>query len=125
MIKNKSSIKPLNLCNSTFLYTAYADDATFFLQDEASVKSLFDTLNIFSNYSDPKPNSEKCEIAGIGVLKGVEWALCGLKSIDLTQASIKILGMHFSYNKILRDENNFTDTVQKLKNFSVSGVKEI
>ena len=72
MIKNNSSIKPLNLCNSTFLYTAYADNATFFLKDEASAKSLFDTMKMLSNYSDLKPNLDKCEIAGIGVLKVVE-----------------------------------------------------
>jgi hypothetical protein len=115
MIKNNSDVKPLTLCNSTFLYTAYADDATFFLQDEASVKALFNTMKLFSNYSDLRPNLDKCEIAGIGVLKGVKWALCGLKSIDLTQQTIKILGIHFSYNINLRDETNFTNTVKKIE----------
>ena len=115
MIKNNSGVKPLTLCNSTFLYTAYADDATFFLQDKASVKALFNTMKLFSNYSDLRPNSDKCEIAGIGVLKGVKWALCGLKSIDLTQQTIKILGIHFSYNINLRDETNFTNTVKKIE----------
>ena len=72
-------------------------------------------MKIFSNYSDLRPNSDKCEIAGIGVLKGVNWTLCGLKSIDLTQQTIKIQGIHFSYNTNLRDEKNFTDTVKKIE----------
>lgn len=115
MIKKNPEIKPLSLCESTFLYTAYADDASFFLEDDASVKALFTTISIFSNFSDLRPNVDKCEVAGIGVLKGVTWALCGLKSIDLTQQTIKILGIHFSYNISLRDEMNFTNTVKKIE----------
>ena len=71
MIKSNPNIKPLELCGSTFLYTAYADDATFFLKDGNSVRLLFDTMKLFSNYSDLRPNLDKCEVAGIGVLKGV------------------------------------------------------
>ena len=40
--------------------------------------------NYFSNYSDLKLNIPKCEIADIGVLKGVYVAVCGLKSFDWT-----------------------------------------
>ena len=116
MIKKNDSIKPLELCNSAFLYSAYADDISFFLQDEASVKALFEIIQIFSRYSDLKPNYSKCEVAGIGTLKGVFWALCGLKSVDLTQSTIKILGLHYSYNTTLKNENNFSDTVSKIEN---------
>ena len=115
MIKTNNVIKPLTLCASTFLYTAYADDATFFLKDETSVKALIDTMDLFSEYSDLKRNSDKCEIAGIGILKGVQWALCKLKSIDLTQQTIKILGIHFSYNITLRDEKNVTHSVTNIE----------
>ena len=72
-------------------------------------------MSIFSNFSDLRPNLGKCEVAGIGILKGVTWALCGVKSIDLTQQTIKILGIHFSYNRTLCDEKNFTNTVKKIE----------
>ena len=43
----------------------------------------------------------KCEIAGIGSLKGVEVAVCGIKCVNLKVNTIKILGIHFSYyNKL-------------------------
>jgi hypothetical protein len=42
-------------------------------------------------------------------------ALCGVKSTDLTQQTIRILGIHFSYNINLRDELNFTNTVKKIE----------
>ena len=32
-----------------------------------------------------KLNTAKCEIAGIGVLKGVSLAFCGMNCIDLTK----------------------------------------
>ena len=39
-----------------FLYTAYADDTTFFLKDRNSMIELMNELNIFSNISGLKPN---------------------------------------------------------------------
>ena len=42
---------------------------TFFLKAENSIFAI----------SGLKPNKSKCEIAGIGILKGVEFALCGMK----------------------------------------------
>ena len=61
--------------NNEFLYTAYADDTTFFLKDKISV---FETLNIlrkFSLVSGISPNTTKCETASIGTLKRVNLAL--------------------------------------------------
>ena len=40
-------------------------------------------LNTFSNFLELKPNKRKCEIAGIGVLNGVQEALCGMKCVNL------------------------------------------
>ena len=73
-------------------------------------------MKLFSKYSDLKPNLSKCELAGIGVLKGVERALCGLTTINLSQTTMKILGVHFSYNKSLRNEKNFVKTVKEIEN---------
>ena len=71
--KSNKNIKGLNIFNHEFLYTAYADDITFFLKDKISV---FETLNIFYKFflvSGLKPNTTKCEIAGIGTLKEQMW----------------------------------------------------
>ena len=48
MIKKSLEIKPLSLCESTFIYTAYADDASFIHKDVSSAKALFTTIGIFS-----------------------------------------------------------------------------
>ena len=69
----------------------------------------------FSLVSGLNPNEAKCEIADIRVLKGVSMALCGMDCIDLTKKTIKILGIHFSYNKKLETEENFIRHVWKIE----------
>ena len=63
IIQNEN-INGLNIFENTFLYTAYADDTTFFLKDEKSLIELMKTFDIFPTYSGLKPNKSKCEIAG-------------------------------------------------------------
>ena len=68
-----------------FLYSAYANDTAYFLSDEDSVIEVMEAVHKFSLVSDLKPNEVKCEIAGIGVLKGVSLALCGMDCIELNK----------------------------------------
>ena len=115
LIKNNDDIRGITIFNHTFLYTAFADDSTFFLNDLLSVKNLVDTFKVFSLFSGLNANFSECEIAGLGSLKGVLQAVCGLKSINLTTDTIKILGVHFSYNSTLKVQNNFLDTVKSIQ----------
>ena len=75
--------------------------------------NVFDT---FSVYSGLKSSKSKCEIAGIDVLKEVSVELCGMECIDLTKNSVKILGIHFSYNRKIENEENFIKFVKKIEN---------
>ena len=75
-----------------------------------------DTFDTFSIYSVLKPSKSKCEIAGIGVLKGVSIKICGMQCIDLTKNSVKILGIHFSYNKKIEDQGNFIKLIKTIEN---------
>ena len=76
--------------------------------------NIFD-IDTFSFYSGLKPNKSTCEIAGIGVLKGVSMKLRGMECIDLTKNSVKILGIRFSYNKEIEDEENFIKLIKKIE----------
>ena len=65
-------------------------------------------MELFSIFSGLKSNKSKCELAGVGVLKRVQMALFGMKCVNLKNNTIKILGIDFSYNKSLEnDENNY------------------
>ena len=88
----------------------------FFVQDIDSIKLIFDLFNYFSIFSGFKLNMAKSEVCGIGALKGVSTALCNIKNINLLQDTIKVLGIHFSYNCILRNNNNFVSSIKKIEN---------
>ena len=100
-VKNNPKVKCLNIFKHQFLYNAYADDITVFLKDRNSIIKLMSELNSFLNFSGLKPNKAKCEIARIGVLNGVQVALCGMKCVNLNNETVERLGVHFLYNKNL------------------------
>ena len=79
---------------SAYLFILALD--TLLMQMSLPVKELINSFNQFYHFSGLKANIEKCEIAGIGYLKGVTDAVCGLKCVDLSNDTIKILGIHFS-----------------------------
>ena len=54
MIRDKSDINGINICNFEYKLTSYADDTTCFTSDLNSIKSIMDTFDIFSNYSGSK-----------------------------------------------------------------------
>ena len=113
--KKNPKIEALEIFNHKFLYTAYADDTTFFFKNEKSIIEIINLLTNFSEFSGLKPNKSKCEIVGIGALKGVNLALCGMKSVNLNNETIKVLGTHFSYNKILEKEKNFRYNIESIQ----------
>ena len=89
IVKNNKDIKSLKILGNTFLYTAYADDTTFFLKNLGSIKELLNTISLFSSFSGLKRNLSKCKVAGIGLFKGEKVAACGIQCIDLTKDVIK------------------------------------
>ena len=95
--KKSKIINGLNVFDKTFLYTAYADDTNFFLKDTKSVIELINIFDTFSKFSELRPNKSKCEIAGIGALKGVQVALCSIRCIDFVSNIIKMLGIYYFY----------------------------
>ena len=115
LIKTKSEIEGLTIFDHCYLYSAYADDATLFLKDNISIKNMVDTFHLFSEFSGLKPNLSECEITGIGVLKGVQVVVCGMRCADLKNNTLKILCTHFSGNEKLQEERNFYTTVTNIQ----------
>ena len=80
----------------------------FFLKDEESLREIMKVFDIFSSFSGLKPKKKtKCEVAGIGALKGAKMALCGMTCIELRSNTVKILGIRFSYNKKIGKDKNY------------------
>ena len=96
------------------LYTCYLDVTTLILKDEKSIIELAKEINTFPNFSRLKPNKTKYEIAGIDVLNGLQGELCGMKCVNLNNETVIILGVYFSYNKSLEQNENFGKLIVKL-----------
>ena len=116
LIKANPDTEGLKFFSHTVLYSAYADGTTIFLRNEKSTIEVIKTFDKFCLFSGLKVNNAKCEIAGIGVKKGVNMALCGMECTDLTDDIIKILDIYFSYNKKLEQEKNFLNHIAKIQN---------
>ena len=116
MIRKDASIKGLNVCNFEYKLTAFADDTTFFSSDLDSIKVILERFKVFSRYSGLAANTDKCEICGIGVKRGVNIALCGMKCVNLTNDSIRILGVHFSYDQEIVKGKNFLNVIESIEN---------
>ena len=116
MVRSDDQINKLHIFDHDFLLTAYADDTTFFVRDLDSIRRIFYLFDIFSTFSGFKLNVSKCELCGIGVLKGVDTALCNVKNVNLTKESIKILGVYYSYNNKIREDKNFISSIKKIEN---------
>ena len=65
LIKSKPEIEEMTFFEYNHLYSAYADNVTFFLKDVISIKYMVDTFKFFSYFSGLKPNLTKPEIGGI------------------------------------------------------------
>jgi len=115
MVRTNRLIEGLKILNFEHKLTAYADDSTFFLKNERSVMELLKTFEIFSKYSGLMLNKSKCELAGIGVKKNVFGeSVSDLKKVNLSNSTVKILGIHYTYNQRLLVEKNFTTVVKKI-----------
>ena len=114
MIKSNPKLKDLNIFNHNYLYTAYAGDQIFFLNDQKLIRELLKTFKLFSKFSGLKPNILICEDGGICSLKGIKMTVCGIKCIDLTTETIKILGVPFSYNQNLQIQQNFVKSITNI-----------
>ena len=74
--------------------------------------NIFDT---YSKFSGLKPNKSKCEITGIGALKGMQVALCGMRGTDLVPNIVKMLGIYHLYNEKLEIQKNCKRHIIKIE----------
>ena len=116
MVKLNPEINGIEIFDFKYLLSSYADDTTFFLKNKESAIEILNTFKIFSIYSGLKINKTKCELAGIGAKNGVLEALSDVKTINLNDNTLKILGVHFTYNSKLFIEKNFLEVIQKIEN---------
>ena len=108
-IKESENVQCQLFFNNQFLYITYANDTTLFLSDKNPETEVIQIIEHFS-ISEKK----RWEIAGTGVLKEVQIALCGMECVNLKTNTIRILGIHFSYNRSLENDKNYGRYIIKI-----------
>ena len=115
LVKENKNIEGLKIFGHIFKLSAFADDTTYFVKNEAAAQELKKLFNDFAEFSSLRINSDKTEVCGIGVKKGDSRALSGFNVVDLTCDSTLILGCHHSYNKTLATDRNFLTLVNNMR----------
>lgn len=77
-----------NYAKDNFDYSAYVDNTTFFLKDEKSASLLTHVFNKFFQFSALQTNKSKCEIADVGILGTVKFAICVIRFVNLKESRI-------------------------------------
>ena len=116
MMRKSEEIKGYQTKTTQVKLEIFADDTTFFLQDENSFRRVLENLDMFYKYSSLRINVKKSEVGWLGK-KGKEDFIkkTGIKYIDFEQNGIKILGIFFSYKRKLCDQNNIDRVVTNFK----------
>ena len=95
-----------------------------------SIETFVETFALFSSFLGLKHNSFKSEICGLGHLRRVEMAVCGMQSVNVTRDAIKVLVFYFSYKMSLMNEKNYCQTItniygilklRRIRNTSIDG----
>jgi hypothetical protein len=115
-VRNTEHIHGININNQVIKQCLFADDASYFLKDAQSLKHLLDIIEDFSRYSSLKLHKSKSEAAWIGSRRHSTDHIGEFSWVDLTKNSIKILGIHYTYNEELSDKLNFDRVVSKFSN---------
>lgn len=74
-------IKGVGICNHTFLCTIYADNSTYFSNDELAVIETIIVFGEFSLFPGLRPNKSKCQVTSKSILNGVKMTLRGMERL--------------------------------------------
>ena len=92
----------------------FADDLTAFLLNDNSLLKFFQLLKSFGDCSGLKINHDKSEIMLLGDCAHSSLNHNLFKSVKL-KASVKILGFHFTYDYRIKQEMNFDELINSIK----------
>ena len=90
-------------------------NTTYFAKNEVSIKELSNLFIEYEEFSSLKVNSEKTEVCGIGVKKGIIEALSGFRVVNLIKDYILILGCCHSYDNELANNKNYVTLLENVQ----------
>ena len=110
-IRNDNNIKGINIMEVEIKTITFADDTTILLQDIESAKKLLRLLQYYEQLSGLRINRNKSEGLWLGSNKNLNIKPLGLK----WRKTIKLLGIHISYDKNEIISKNFDAKISRIK----------
>ena len=114
-IRNDKAIRGFKIDDIEIRLTAFADDSTFFVRDKQSINRILNIIKTFGTFSSLNASNEKCEVCWIGQSRFRKDRPVNCKLTSFVTSSIKILGVHFSYNKEIADDKIFSDLLNCMR----------
>ena len=120
-LRHDPGVKGINLFGNEIKLSQFADDTNLFCADLISVERALNLVNDFGRIAGLRLNMKKTKAIWLG-----KWANNKTNPLDMKRIHIpvKILGVHFSYDKRGNDDLNFNLKLRKLQTNWISGVLE-
>ena len=116
MIRKEKSIKGMNINNTLYNLSQYADDTQIFLDSsEASLRATLEILDKFDKMSGLKINKDKTKAIWIGSRINSTETLCREHNLGWEQGPIEILGVTFSPEVFNLWDIDSQDTLAKIE----------
>ena len=107
-IRQNENIQGIKIGKEEVKLALFTDDLSCFVKNKSSYEQLTSNLENFTAVSGLSINSEKTEFFCLGLKK--------LESFPHEfKTSLKILGVYFSYNQLLRKKDNFEGILKSVK----------
>ena len=118
-IRNSNDIRGIKVDNEEIKVSLFADDLTGFLKDDLSLTNFLKLIEDYGTCSGLKVNHEKTELLLLGNLAcTVHEAV--LNNIKIKR-SVKILGVHFTYDIHAKQKLNINELISSLSYESGGG----
>ena len=116
-IRKSKDIKGITVKGKEHKICQFADDTCLLLQyDTTSIDSALQAFDKFQAISGLKVNYEKTELFPVGAIRESEVPLYSKRNIKWSPKSVKVLGIHITYNKKDLLKKNYKQIVTKLEN---------
>jgi hypothetical protein len=110
-IRRNPRISGVNIGQTEWKISQYADDTTLFLNDEHSLSLVLLIIEMFAKCSGLKINKDKSEAIYIGVSSNFRHK-CNIK---WTSGDVKCLGVYINKNTNLANEHNINHKLEKIQ----------
>ena len=114
-VRNDPSVQGFKIGDIEIKLSAFADDTIFFVRNKESINRLLNIMRKFGEFSSLHASVEKCEACWIGCSKCRTDKPVNCKVTSLIRSSIKILGVHYSYNREVAEDKNFSELTKGMK----------